>query len=233
MNNIKLYWNPASQPARAIKSLLEAGKVPHEAINVDLFAGEHKTEKILKLNPSGTVPFIVLNDKSYLESAAILRYLTQKIPSLKEFYPADIEQRAIIDEDLDFCGTVLRPCFVQSFGPHLYAKAMKSDWTDFMQQKEDEAKGKITNVLGLLEKSFETRGYKFRTGNTITIADFQIYCEILDVDYMNKRSIIDNYPKIKAWMEECSNAAGIKEVHEPFAAEGGPVKTIQGLLNSA
>ena len=93
MADLKLYWTLGSQPARAIKSLLEAGKVPHEAIDVKLFEGEHKSEKILKLNPSGMIPFIVLNDKSYFESGAILRYLAQKYPSLNAYYPADLEQR--------------------------------------------------------------------------------------------------------------------------------------------
>ena len=42
---------------------------------------------------------------------------------------------------------------------------------------------------------------------------------------------MDGYPKIKAWMAECSEAAGVKEVHEPWAAEGGPVTTIVGIMN--
>ena len=75
MADLKLYWTIGSQPSRAIKSLLEAGKVPHEAINVAIFEGEHKSEKILALNPNGTVPFITVGGKSYMESGAILRYL--------------------------------------------------------------------------------------------------------------------------------------------------------------
>jgi hypothetical protein len=29
MNKIVLYWNIASQPARAVKALLDIGKIPH------------------------------------------------------------------------------------------------------------------------------------------------------------------------------------------------------------
>ena len=169
--DLKLYWTLGSQPARAIKSLLEAGKVPHEAIDVKLFEGEHKSEKIVKLNPAGMIPFITINDKPVYESAAILRYLAQKFPSLNQYYPADLEQRAMIDEDLDFNGTVLRPCLIPSFAPRLYSLALSTEWTDFMEQKETEAQGKQATVLGLLEKSFEIRGHKFRTGDKITIAD--------------------------------------------------------------
>ena len=50
---------------------------------------------------------------------------------------------------------------------------------------------------------------------------------------MSKRDMIDGYPKIKAWMEECSKADGIKEVHLPWAAEGGPLPTIVGIMSSS
>jgi len=58
-----------------------------------------------------------------------------------------------------------------------------------------------------------------------------MYCEILDVDYMDNRKVIDAYPRIKAWMEECSKAAGIKEVHAPWSGEGGTLGVVNGLLN--
>ena len=90
-SDLKLYWTLGSQPARAIKSLLEAGNVPHEAIHLNLFEAEHKSEKILKLNPSGMIPFIVFNDQPSYESAAILRYLAQKYLSLNQFYPNNLE----------------------------------------------------------------------------------------------------------------------------------------------
>ena len=75
MNTLKLYWTLGSQPSRSIRSLLLAGKVPHEAIDVDFFAGENRTPEMLKINPSGLIPFITVGDQSMFESAAILRYL--------------------------------------------------------------------------------------------------------------------------------------------------------------
>ena len=50
---LKLYWNIASPPSRALKSLLIAGGVPHEEQHVDISKGEQKSEEILKLNPNG------------------------------------------------------------------------------------------------------------------------------------------------------------------------------------
>lgn len=50
---LKLYWNIASPPSRALKSLLVAGGIPHDEHHVDIYNGEQISEEILKLNPSG------------------------------------------------------------------------------------------------------------------------------------------------------------------------------------
>ena len=76
--SLKLYWNLGSQPSRAIKSLLVAGGVPHEDVHLDLFKRENRNPEILAINPSGVLPFVVINDDIVLEeSAAILRFLAQ------------------------------------------------------------------------------------------------------------------------------------------------------------
>lgn len=73
---IVLYMHELSMPSRAIKSLLVAGDVRYEERVLDTFAGEHKTPEIMALNPSGTIPFITIDGKPYLESQAILRLLS-------------------------------------------------------------------------------------------------------------------------------------------------------------
>ena len=83
---IKLYWFVPSQPSRAIKSLLVAGDVVHEEQFLDVFKGEHKSPEILAINPAGTLPFITVNGNAFSESAAILRYLSNKFASLNKFY---------------------------------------------------------------------------------------------------------------------------------------------------
>ena len=91
---IVLYWNIGSQPARAVRSLLIAGDIEHEDKHLDLFAGEHRKPEYLAINPSGCLPFITVDGKPMYESAAILRYLARKHPSLHSFYPV---------EDLEVC----------------------------------------------------------------------------------------------------------------------------------
>lgn len=73
---IKLYWNVGSQPARAVKVLLELGKIPHEAIEMDLKNNQTRTPEFLKLNPLGQIPFIITTTGQGIgESNAIMQYL--------------------------------------------------------------------------------------------------------------------------------------------------------------
>lgn len=73
---IQYYWNIGSQPARAVKALLDIGKINHECIVMDLLNNKTRTPEYLKLNPLGQVPFIITADNHKIgESNAILVYL--------------------------------------------------------------------------------------------------------------------------------------------------------------
>ncbi len=37
---ITLYWNIGSQPARAVKAILEVGNIPHKEVKIDLLKQE-------------------------------------------------------------------------------------------------------------------------------------------------------------------------------------------------
>lgn len=42
MNKLTLYWSIGSQPGRAVKTLLDIGKIPHEAKRINVAKMEHK-----------------------------------------------------------------------------------------------------------------------------------------------------------------------------------------------
>lgn len=73
--NPTLYWNMMSQPARAVKSLIDIGKIPCKYVAIDLFKLEQKKPAYLSINPMGTVPTLVHNDFKITESIAIMQYL--------------------------------------------------------------------------------------------------------------------------------------------------------------
>ena len=115
--SLKVYWNLASQPARAIKALVDAGGVECEKIHLDLIGGEQKKPEYLAINPAGTLPFITVDGKCMVESSSILRYLARKYDSLNKFYSTDLEHAQDIDMMLDFHGTSFRPAMLKNIIP--------------------------------------------------------------------------------------------------------------------
>ena len=51
--DLTLYWHIASQPSRAVKTVLEMGGIKHNEVTLDLMKGEQKGEDFLKINPRG------------------------------------------------------------------------------------------------------------------------------------------------------------------------------------
>ena len=109
---IKLYYATESAPSRAVKSFLDAGNFKYEKCCLDLFKGENKSPEIIKLNPDGKVPFVVINNDIYKESASILRLVSSIVAPLTSYYPQDPFVRQKIDSALDFNGATMRPSFV-------------------------------------------------------------------------------------------------------------------------
>lgn len=58
------------------------------------------------------MPFVIINDDVYTESAATLRLLASIVGPLTSYYPTDPFMRQKIDSALDWNGTTLRPCFM-------------------------------------------------------------------------------------------------------------------------
>lgn len=73
---------------------------PYEWKELNFAEGDHKTPEHTALHPAGKVP--VIDDDSFIlfESGAICKYLCDKEQS--ELYPRDVQQRAVVDQWIDF-----------------------------------------------------------------------------------------------------------------------------------
>ena len=54
-----------------------------------MFKEENKSPEILKMNPDGKVPFVIINNDIYKESASILRLVSSIVSPLTSYYPQD------------------------------------------------------------------------------------------------------------------------------------------------
>lgn len=98
---MKLYYLTASPPARAVLLGIRNLGLNVELIKLDLFKQEHLRPEFIKLNPTHQIPVLVDDDEFVLcESRAILGYLVNRFKPNSEFYPADAQKRALIDQRL-------------------------------------------------------------------------------------------------------------------------------------
>ena len=95
---MKLYTAPrAPNPRRVEIFIAEKGLAGLERVEVDLNAGEHRTETFRRRNPLGRVPVLELDDGRFLsESRAICAYLEGLCPE-PNLMGRDSDERAFIE----------------------------------------------------------------------------------------------------------------------------------------
>lgn len=109
MSEVTLYWNIISQPSRAVKALIDIGKIPCKLVNVDLMKGEQKKKDYLGMYAIGKVPLLKDGDFVLGESGAIMIYLCERHPELVRYYGETLQQRAITNQYISWYQNYFRP----------------------------------------------------------------------------------------------------------------------------
>jgi glutathione S-transferase len=91
---IRLYTHPLSGHGHRVALMLSLLRLPFEPIEVDLFAGAHKTTEFLSKNPFGQIPVIEDGNLVLPDSNAILTYLALKYDAGGTWLPRDPESAA-------------------------------------------------------------------------------------------------------------------------------------------
>ena len=66
----------------------------------------------------------------------------------------------------------------------------------------------------------------------LSLADFALYCEFRDTDFLGGYFDLSEYENVKKWAAACENVAGIKAVHgegSKFATEALPA--VSGMIS--
>ena len=100
--SMTLYWNLGDANSRSLRAILQKQDKDVKLVNVDVLNDEHQHPDILKINPSGQIPFLVVDDEAFVETNAILRMLCRICPELDILYPDDAFTKARVDQMLDF-----------------------------------------------------------------------------------------------------------------------------------
>jgi glutathione S-transferase len=214
---MKLYFHPASTTSRPIMLFAAENSIELERQVVDLFTGEHYKPPYVAINPNRLVP--VLEDGTFrlTESSTILKYLAEKTGS--PAYPKDLQQRARVNERMDWVNTQL--CrdlaygfiYPQIFPLHKRRSDEAHDAT--LQWGRERAQG----WLKVLDENILGSSNTYVCGSTMTIADY--FCAAFVALAETTGGDLGAYPNVKRWlgrMKELRSWRQVNEVIDGYAA---------------
>jgi len=163
-----------------------------DVVQVNLWEGEHKTEKFKKINPSVTVPLIVLeNGTAISESTAITEYIDHNFEGIS-LTGRTAEQRAIThmmqrrgeQKIVDAIGAYFHHATV-GFGPEIEGTQNKA-WGELHHGKTLEGMRYFDDVL---------KETPFIAGDQFTMADITVFTGL---------NFSETYPKVMI-PQECKH----------------------------
>ncbi|GEO39822.1 glutathione S-transferase [Skermanella aerolata] len=195
---MKLYHHPLSGHAHRARLFVSLLGLPHELVEVDLKAGEHKTPEFLKLNSFGQVP--VLDDDGIViaDSNAILVYLARKA-GRTDWLPEDPSGAAGVQRWLSAAA-----------GEVAYGPAAARLITVFGAKfNAEEVIARAHVFLKRLEN--QLTGQDWLVGGRPTIADVAIYSYVARAPEGNVD--LSGYPAVNAFLRRIEELPGFV----PFA----------------
>ncbi len=216
---MKLYAHPASTTSRPVMQFLADNRIDHELQVVDIFKGEQYGEAYSRLNPKHMVPMLEDGDFRLTESAAILRYLADKIGS--PAYPGELKARARVNEVIDWFNSN----FYRDWGyglvyPQVFPHLKRADAA---VQAGTVAWGCDKSKAWLQLLNDHWLGSKpYLCGNDITIADYFGFAlttagELIHYDFAA-------YPNIARWLAALKKRPNYATVYEVFNGFCGSTK---------
>lgn len=88
MHNLKLFFAPGACSRVPLIALEKIG-VPFETELVAFMKGEHKSPQFIKMNPSGKIPVLMVDDIAISQNTAILTWLNEAYPDAALLPKAD------------------------------------------------------------------------------------------------------------------------------------------------
>jgi glutathione S-transferase len=206
-----LYDYRPSQNGWKIRVLLGLLWQPYETREVSIFRGEGQTGAFLKLNPTGAVPVLQLEDgRTIAESSAILIYLAEGT----QYLPADRYMRAKINQWLSFEQYHVEPVI-----------GSLRFWTltgrlELHRPMVDSKRAGATRALVSIDRALS--GTHFLVGDRLSIADIALYAytHLAGDCGFDPRT----YPALSAWLTRVAEAIGPGYPVYPYTVD--PLATI-------
>lgn len=200
--SIAFYFAPMSSATPVACALAELG-VPHEAVRLDLAAGDTRKPEFLALNPNGKVPTLVVDGTPMFEALAIMLWLGDRYGVAKGLWPAaDAAERGPAMAwstwaYVTFGGTINRLFYATSdrLGPEFRHQALAE-----LSRKEADG------LLGILDARLERAPHLL--GDSFSLADL-IVASVVGYGAMSGVSLA-GHDRTRAWLERCQARPSFK-----------------------
>jgi glutathione S-transferase len=195
-----------SQNGWKVRVLLGLLKIPYRTREVSIFKGQSRTPGFLKLNPSGAIPVLELEDGRVIaESNAILTYLAETTPLL----PTDRFRRAKVMQWLFFEQYNIEPVIGSL---RFWTLTGRLERNQAMIEAKREAGSR---ALGALERGLVDAA--FLVGCDLSIADIAIYAYSHRAEDCGFK--LSDYPRIMAWLGCVREAIGPDYPVHPYSID--------------
>lgn len=215
MQPIKFYYDILNQSSRALYILLEASKVPYEAVPISVLKGEHLTGEFRdKVTRFKKIPAITDHGFQLSESVAIFRHLSREKLVPEHWYPRKSLGRSRIDEFLEWrqrnIGLASTDYFQQKWLVPYLQKTRPNENTVNTASKQ------LEHTLNDFENLF-LNTKKFMIGDTISYADLIAICEIDQPKFIGFNPFT-NRNKLSRWYDSVREELGpyYKEIADEF-----------------
>jgi len=188
-NRIELYGDSISGNCYKLQLACAQLDIDYTWHEIDILAGESRTEKFLAMNPNGRVPLMALPDGRYLpESNAILCYLA--------------DGSMLAGDDRFERANILRWMFFEQYShePYIATSRFIIQYLGRPEEREgdlESRKGGGYMALDVMEQ--ELTDNDFIANDKYSIADIALYAytHVADEGGFD----LGNYPQIRAWLE--------------------------------
>ena len=186
---MKIYGNTQSGNCYKVQLVCQLLNIDHQWIDVDILAGDTKSDDFLKKNPNGKIPLLELDSGETLsESNAIINYLAFG----SDLYPNDRLAQA----------RVLQWQFFEQYShePFIAVARFINKYLGLPADKADEYAAKQTGghkALQVMEQQLAET--PFLAGEKVTTADISLYAYTHVADEGGFE--LEAYPAIRAWLD--------------------------------
>ncbi|ADP97194.1 glutathione S-transferase family protein [Marinobacter adhaerens] len=186
---MKIYGDTQSGNCYKVQLVCQLLNIDHQWIDVDILAGDTKSDDFLKKNPNGKIPLLELDSGETLsESNAIINYLAFG----SDLYPNDRLAQA----------RVLQWQFFEQYShePFIAVARFINKYLGLPADKADEYAAKQTGghkALQVMEQQLAQT--PFLAGEKVTTADISLYAYTHVADEGGFE--LEAYPAIRAWLD--------------------------------